>query len=273
MWRCPKCNENIEDQFDSCWKCAGTGLREPLPNDSVLVWLYPSVSVISLLGISFLDEFFWPSPYNGGGYFGFGRAVLGFIGSAICIWMFSVCPLRHWFVKILTLLLLIPGIVFGVMTVGSFFSGVYAEHQGHGYPRSQAFRMVLQQQTNAAANLQTEGHLLRMTCYYKPESRACLRYFVKTNGVARNHRYIWSYATQDSHWSQLDSSQLAALRAAIDELPTNSVTPPYERLLIVSFRDGTNWVTRTYDRSAFPPGIGKIYDIIGERFETKRERE
>ena len=22
MWRCPKCNENIEDQFDSCWKCA-----------------------------------------------------------------------------------------------------------------------------------------------------------------------------------------------------------------------------------------------------------
>jgi peptidoglycan/LPS O-acetylase OafA/YrhL len=23
MWKCPKCNENIEDQFDSCWKCAG----------------------------------------------------------------------------------------------------------------------------------------------------------------------------------------------------------------------------------------------------------
>jgi hypothetical protein len=22
MWRCPKCNENIEDQFDSCWRCA-----------------------------------------------------------------------------------------------------------------------------------------------------------------------------------------------------------------------------------------------------------
>jgi hypothetical protein len=23
MWTCPKCNERIEDQFDSCWKCAG----------------------------------------------------------------------------------------------------------------------------------------------------------------------------------------------------------------------------------------------------------
>jgi hypothetical protein len=23
MWTCPKCKERIEDQFDSCWKCAG----------------------------------------------------------------------------------------------------------------------------------------------------------------------------------------------------------------------------------------------------------
>ncbi len=22
MWSCPKCGEKIEDQFDSCWKCA-----------------------------------------------------------------------------------------------------------------------------------------------------------------------------------------------------------------------------------------------------------
>lgn len=22
MWTCPKCSEEIEDQFDSCWKCA-----------------------------------------------------------------------------------------------------------------------------------------------------------------------------------------------------------------------------------------------------------
>jgi hypothetical protein len=22
MWNCKKCGENIEDQFDSCWKCA-----------------------------------------------------------------------------------------------------------------------------------------------------------------------------------------------------------------------------------------------------------
>ena len=30
MWKCPKCGERIEDQFDSCWKCANKG-REIQP--------------------------------------------------------------------------------------------------------------------------------------------------------------------------------------------------------------------------------------------------
>jgi hypothetical protein len=129
MWRCPKCNENIEDQFDSCWKCAGTELHEPAPNDSVLVWLYPAVSLISLFGILCLAELFWPPLHHGSRYFGFGRAVLGFIGSAICIWMFLGCPRRHWFVKFLTLVVLIPAIGFGVMTIGSFvFQVLQYEH-------------------------------------------------------------------------------------------------------------------------------------------------
>jgi hypothetical protein len=120
MWRCPKCNEDLEDQFDTCWKCAGTELREAAANDSVLVWLYPAVSLISLFGIYSLAELFWHSPRHGGGYSSFGRAVFGFVASAICSWMFFRCPLPHWFVKFLALLVLIPAIGFGVMTVGSF---------------------------------------------------------------------------------------------------------------------------------------------------------
>jgi hypothetical protein len=120
MWRCPKCNENIEDQFDACWKCAGTELREPPPNDSVLVWLYPAFSLISLFGIGGFAGFFWHWSHHGDGYFGFGGAVIGVIVSAICIWTFISCPLRHWFVRLLTLLFLIPAIGFGVITIGSF---------------------------------------------------------------------------------------------------------------------------------------------------------
>lgn len=46
--------------------------------------------------------------------------------------------------------------------------------------------------------------------------------------------------------------------------------PP--RLVIVSFRDGKRWVTRTYDNDALPPAMRQIYGIIGERFESKRKR-
>ena len=28
MWTCPKCQEQLEDQFDSCWKCAGESRRK-----------------------------------------------------------------------------------------------------------------------------------------------------------------------------------------------------------------------------------------------------
>ena len=32
MWTCPKCGETIEEQFDSCWKCAGHSSQAVLPS-------------------------------------------------------------------------------------------------------------------------------------------------------------------------------------------------------------------------------------------------
>jgi hypothetical protein len=29
MWTCPKCKEQIDDKFDSCWKCAGEAAPPP----------------------------------------------------------------------------------------------------------------------------------------------------------------------------------------------------------------------------------------------------
>jgi hypothetical protein len=31
MWTCPKCKEQINDEFDSCWKCAGSAEPAPSP--------------------------------------------------------------------------------------------------------------------------------------------------------------------------------------------------------------------------------------------------
>ena len=45
MWVCPKCKETIEDQFDSCWKCAGT-IQKPMPSKKS-VW--PFIIVVLVL--------------------------------------------------------------------------------------------------------------------------------------------------------------------------------------------------------------------------------
>jgi hypothetical protein len=29
MWACPKCKEQIDDEFDTCWKCAGSAESAP----------------------------------------------------------------------------------------------------------------------------------------------------------------------------------------------------------------------------------------------------
>jgi hypothetical protein len=50
MWKCPKCNESIEDQFDSCWKCAGDVPNVAPPNR--LFWV--SFIAVVLLVQSFL---------------------------------------------------------------------------------------------------------------------------------------------------------------------------------------------------------------------------
>lgn len=122
MWTCPKCKENIDDQFDSCWKCAGAELREPPPNDLATVWIYPVISFVSLFGLNFILGLFWHSPRHapGDGHFDFGGALAGVVMSAIGIWAFFRCPLRHWVPKLLTLLLLIAALFYGVITIGSF---------------------------------------------------------------------------------------------------------------------------------------------------------
>jgi hypothetical protein len=95
------------------------------------------------------------------------------------------------------------------------------------------------------------------------------RYVVTEAGQESDRRNVFSSALQASHWRQLSEAELNTLRSAIDELAVESKSPPVERLVIVTFREGTNWVTRSYDRDALPKSIRQIYDVIGERFESR----
>jgi hypothetical protein len=110
-------------------------------------------------------------------------------------------------------------------------------------------------------------NLLAITAY--PAGGRCSLHYLVTESGRRN---AYSGVIPASHWKQLSDTNLTSLRAAIRELPAESVLPPIERLVIVSFRDGTNWVTRRYDDDALPKPMRQIFDIIGEQSESKNER-
>lgn len=118
MWTCPRCKERIEEQFDTCWKCAA---EEQLPAQAPDVfWFYPWVSLTSLLALGCVSQFFWHSPRHGPGYCSLGGALVGLATSTVGVWAFLACPYRHWLAKFLTLLLLIGALYVGLITVGSF---------------------------------------------------------------------------------------------------------------------------------------------------------
>jgi hypothetical protein len=138
------------------------------------------------------------------------------------------------------------------------------------YPQTESFMYYLSGQTNAAWNLQRTN--LLMISAFPSGGGYALQYFVKESGRERDHRFVYDWAVQASHGKQIAETNLAALRSAVRQLPAESVSPPIERLVIVSFREGTNWLTRTYDSDVLPKPMRQIYDIIGERFESKKEK-
>ena len=139
------------------------------------------------------------------------------------------------------------------------------------YPQTESFVAFTRGHTNAAWHLYQRTNLLAISAFPSGD-RWALQYFVTESGQESDHRHVWNWAVQASHWKQLSDTNLTSLRSAIRELPSESVLPPIERLVIVSFRDGTNWVTRSYDSSSLPKPMRQIYDIVGERFESKKER-
>ncbi len=136
-----------------------------------------------------------------------------------------------------------------------------------GYAQTEGFRHHVSINTNGAVNLQ-RTNILAIAAFPKGNSFA-LEYFVTESGQEYDWRNVWNWAIQASQKKQLPEADLESLRSAIRELPRENMSPPIERLVIVSFRDGTNWVTHTYDSGALSKPMRQIYDIIGERFESK----
>jgi hypothetical protein len=132
--------------------------------------------------------------------------------------------------------------------------------------RQSRLQSIFESQTNVASNL-AQSNLLSITVIRSDQ--LWFPYRVKEDGKEEDHR-MTPYAIQASHWKDLSAAALADLRAAIDELPAESASPPLDRNVVVSFKSGTNWLSRIYDFEQQPKALRRIYEIIGERWELRQ---
>ncbi len=138
------------------------------------------------------------------------------------------------------------------------------------YPNSKAFASFLSLQTDPVWHLEKRNNLLAVTCFYRSDKIALL-YYITMAGQESDWREVYDSASQASHHKQLSEAELKNLKQAISKLPQESSLPDLDRLVIVSFREGKKWTTRAYDRKALPTAMHRVFELIGERFETKEK--
>ncbi len=51
------------------------------------------------------------------------------------------------------------------------------------------------------------------------------------------------------------------MQSVIRQLPPTNALPPIENLGVLNFREGTNWVTRSYDKRSPPKVLDRIREI------------
>jgi hypothetical protein len=143
---------------------------------------------------------------------------------------------------------------------------VMTSHQGldfSRYPQTVAFKHFVEWQANSEWHRQ-QTNLLAITAF-DGDDRSAWQYWVKDDGGESDVRTVHAWAHQGLQQKQLSAEALSELCKAFGQLPTANATPPIERLVIVSWSRGTNWLTTSYDREALPTAMRKIFKLIGDR--------
>jgi hypothetical protein len=74
--------------------------------------------------------------------------------------------------------------------------------------------------------------------------------------------YSGPYPPPQGH-GQLTSPDLARAYSIARGLPLRNDSPSGGRLVLVGFKDGGRWRTRSYDSSALPPQVRQLREILG----------
>jgi hypothetical protein len=71
---------------------------------------YPIWSLVALAGFGVCIGRFTYWPKRGSPYIDSSAVLLGAVVTGVCLWTFLRCPFRHWFVKIVTFILLLAAL-------------------------------------------------------------------------------------------------------------------------------------------------------------------
>ncbi|HJQ34325.1 MAG TPA: hypothetical protein VJ866_19250 [Pyrinomonadaceae bacterium] len=128
-----------------------------------------------------------------------------------------------------------------------------------GYPKSAAFDSIVYSHRDFGRK--SKDLMLYATWLVDGDPRVAYQCFASLKGDILTYRDVFNWALQASHRAQLDEPQLESLKNSIKALPEGAKHPPLADLLIVSFRDGETWETRTYDRKKLPDAVKDIYKV------------
>jgi hypothetical protein len=107
-----------------------------------------------------------------------------------------------------------------------------------------------------------QTNVLRITAFHG--GGAAYQYFVSETGRITWFRDVYSLAIQGGGEGNLSTTKLAILHSSLHALASEANSAPVtNELTLVSFRDGTNWLTRKFEADALPQSMVKVYEIIG----------
>jgi hypothetical protein len=128
-----------------------------------------------------------------------------------------------------------------------------------GYPQTEAFLHFVGMHTNAA---QHAGHVLAVTEFTKVNGTSweAWVYWLGESGIQYYTHEYFPECGAGSYRQPFAAPQAGRrkLISAIQELASTNALPAVENLLLVAVRQGTNWVTHSYDKRNQTKVLGLI---------------
>jgi len=155
----------------------------------------------------------------------------------------------------------IPLILVALCALFLFSRNLQTVAQQSGREGNEALDYILRAHFDKRANL-ASGRVMYAT-WFPGGPRIPNECEINAEGQACCYRSVYNWAAQNSRTAQLTREEIKEVQKSLHELPETPGSPPVANMLILSFRDGENWITRYYDRLKLPDGIKRICKIAG----------